>query len=170
MLYKMKENLGLKAKSSKLRAYCGFSLLEVLLTIAVLSILMSVSFGLYSNFSQGIELESAAKTIISDLKNARAKSMAGEDGLKWGVHFVNNVGSNYYEFFETPTNYLSPSSTIRETTYLPGIIVFSVPPTASSTDIIFNKIYGTVSASTTITISSQGIPRIINITPLGNIY
>jgi prepilin-type N-terminal cleavage/methylation domain-containing protein len=147
----------------------GFSLLEVLLTIAVLSILMSVSFGLYSNFSQGIELESAAKTIISDLKNARAKSMAGEDGFKWGIHFV-NATSSYYEFFETPTDYFSSSSTIRETTYLPGIIIFSVPPSASSTDIIFDRILGTVATSTSITISSQGTPRVINVSPLGNIY
>lgn len=104
----------------------GFTLLEVILVVGIIAIVGVAGLAFYRNFAKGNALEMAAKTIISDLVNARAKAMAGEDGVKWGIHFVNGV-DDYYELFSTPSDYSSPSKQIVETKYLPGQIVFTNP-------------------------------------------
>ncbi len=128
--------------NTKLRNYefkKAFSLLEVLIVIAILSILAVGGAGFYRSFIKSAEIGLVAKNIVSDLKGARAKSMAGEDGLKWGVHFINGA-EDYYEIFSTPTNYSSASTTISETDYLPGAIYFTSPSDSSSSTVIFGKI------------------------------
>lgn len=149
----------------------GFSLLETLIVIAILAVLAAISSGIYWGFIKKTELDSTAKTIIFDLKNVRAKSMAGESGLKWGARFVNAV-DDYYETFSTPTTYESASTTIEATVYLPSGVSFTNPVPSSSSTIIFNKIRGTIGATTTISASSTQSDegRIITITPIGNIY
>lgn len=147
----------------------GFSLLEILLVAAIISILTAVGFGIYSNFTLGVELETSAQSIIADLKSSRSKAMFGEDGLRWGIHFVNGQ-SDYYEIFSTPDNYLSASSTVKTSNYLPSAVIFENPAEASSKDIIFNRISGEISSSTTISISFGGSTRTITVTLVGNIY
>lgn len=148
----------------------GFSLLETLTVIAILAVLAAISSGIYTGFIRKTELDSAAKTIIFDLKNVRAKSMSGESGLKWGARFINSA-DDYYETFSTPTIYESASTTIEETIYLPSGISFTYPVPSSSSTVIFDKIRGTISATTTISASStEGDGRTITITPIGNIY
>ncbi len=148
----------------------GFSLLEVLIVIAILSVLAVAGAGFYRSFIKSAEIGLVAKNIISDLKDARAKSMAGENGLKWGVHFING-NEDYYEIFSTPADYSSASTTIDETDYLPGAIYFTSPANLSSSTVIFGKINGTTTATTTIGISSsEEEVKTITITPIGTIY
>lgn len=146
----------------------GLTLLEVLIVVAILSVLAFTGFGLYRNFAKSSELDLLAKGIVFDLKSAQAKSMAGEDGLKWGIHFVNG-SSDYYELFSTPADYTSASTTIGLVVYLPGAAYF-VEPTTSST-IIFGKIRGTVATATTVSVSSsEGDIKTVTVTPVGNVY
>ena len=148
----------------------GFSLLEVLIVIAILSVLAVAGAGFYRSFIKSAEIGLVAKNIISDLKDARAKSMVGENGLKWGVHFING-NEDYYEIFSTPADYSSASTTIDETDYLPGAIYFTSPANLSSSTVIFGKINGTTTATTTIGISSsEEEVKTITITPIGTIY
>ncbi len=144
--------------------------MEVLIVIAILSVLAVAGAGFYRSFIKSAEIGLVAKNIISDLKDARAKSMAGENGLKWGVHFING-NEDYYEIFSTPADYSSASTTIDETDYLPGVIYFTSPANLSSSTVIFGKINGTTTATTTIGISSsEEEVKTITITPIGTIY
>ncbi|MEK9154844.1 MAG: type II secretion system protein [Patescibacteria group bacterium] len=145
----------------------GFSLLELLLVVGILSIISLVAFGAYRDFVKNSGLDSIAKGIIFDLKGARAKAMTAENNLKWGAHFINST-DDYYEIFSTPTDYSSASTTIDSTVYLGGNISFSEP--AVSSTIIFAKIKGTISATTTITVISESNSKTITVTPIGNIY
>lgn len=146
----------------------GLTLIELLLAVAVLAVLASAAVGFYGEFAKGVELNSVVKSFIFELKNARSKAMAGEDGLKWGVRVVNNT-SDYYEIFSTPTNYSSASTTIKSITYLSVGIIFSTPPESSSTDIIFSKISGSAT-STLVVIESKSESKTITITSNGNVY
>jgi CHASE3 domain sensor protein len=133
--------------------------------MAVLVILSSLSFGYYQNYVKSVELESAARTISFNLKNAQAKAMTGENNLKWGAHFVNGA-SDYYETFSTATNYAG--GTVKETFYLPGSLRFTNPADNNTLDIIFSKIAGTTTAAT-VTINSSTNAKNINISDLGRI-
>lgn len=148
----------------------GFTLLEVLIVIAILGTIVAVTAGMYLNFAKDTELEAAAKEIIYDLQTVRSRSMTGDSGLKWGINFVNNT-NDYYEIFSTPTNYNDASVSIDTTKYLQNAVTFTDPLPATSSVVLFNKISGSIDAEKTITINSAVAgTRIITITTSGNIY
>lgn len=109
----------------------GFGLLELLITTAVVGALVAGGLGVYRNFSRGFELEQTKQTIIVDLKTARARAMAGEGGLNWGIHFVSQT-SSYYQVFSSPTDFSNAAATVTQTTYLPGTIRFTNPSSGST--------------------------------------
>ena len=146
----------------------GFSLLELLIVIAILAVISTIGFGFYMNFVRSSELDFSTKDIAFNLKQAQAKSMAGEDGRKWGTHFVNGA-DDYYEIFSTPTDYSDAAKTINSIVYLQNGIFFTIP-VASST-VIFDKIRGTVSSNFSLTISSPANQtKTVNVSTAGNIY
>lgn len=146
----------------------GFTLLEVVLIMGILAVLTTVGFGYYRNFARSIELESASTGLVSDLKTAQAKSMAGIDNRKWGIHAVNGA-SDYYELFSTPSNYADPLASVSETTYLPGGITFASPAEGTTRDVIFTKITGAATAAS-LSLIFESTTRDITIKSVGTIY
>lgn len=151
-----------------LRSSAGFSLLELLLVVAVLAILGSIGSAYYFNVVKNIELSTAASGIISDLQRTQSSSMAGESGMRWGIHFVNG-SDDYYQIFSTPTDFANASTTIASIIYLPQQVVFSDPSDSSNKDIIFERITGTA-ALATVVIASSDNSRTITVPAIGKPY
>lgn len=145
----------------------GFSLLELLIVMAIVVTIAAIGSGFYVNYGKGIEIKSISSSISFDLKQVQAKSMIGAGGFKWGIHFVNGA-TDYYEIFSTPTDYSDGSKVIVSTNYLPASVTFSDPASSSTKDIIFNKISGGTTASSVVMISS-GLTKTINVSSIGNI-
>ena len=91
--------------------------MEVLIVVCIMTIISSIGAGFYVNYNKGVEIDSAVQVVVFDLKQAQGKSMIGEGGFKWGIHFV-NAADDYYEIFSTPTDYSSGSKVILSTNYL----------------------------------------------------
>ncbi|MBI5133963.1 MAG: prepilin-type N-terminal cleavage/methylation domain-containing protein [Candidatus Taylorbacteria bacterium] len=148
------------------KASDAFTLMEVLLVVAVLGVVSAIGAVNLGNFSRGVELDSFAQKVVFDLRLAKAKSMSGEEGRKWGVRFVNGASEDYYEIYSTPTNYLDPAVAISSTEYLPRGVSFSDPAPLANDDVLFSKGFGTTTSqaivldspqkSVTVTITSQG--------------
>lgn len=145
----------------------GFTLLELLITIAVISVISVVGFGFYSNYNRNVEIDSVSRVLVSDLKLAQSNSMSGVDGFKWGIHLVNGT-DDYYELFSTPTNYSDSLKSVSFKKYLSDGINFSTPGEGSNIDVIFDKISGRTSTSS-ISLSFSEIIKTINISSLGSI-
>lgn len=143
----------------------GFTLMEVLLTISIVVVIAGVGAGFYLNYAKNVELKSTANTLVSDLRQAQSKSMTGNGGLKWGVHFVNG-DSDYYEIFSTSTDYGDEGKNIIFTRYLEYGIFFVEPSESSTKDVIFNKITGSTTESPIVLRSSDNI-IIVNISSVG---
>ncbi|TSC51864.1 MAG: hypothetical protein LiPW41_811 [Parcubacteria group bacterium LiPW_41] len=146
----------------------GFSLLELLLTIAVIAVIGAIGSGFYIQFSRGIELDETAKAIVADLKLARENALAGKNQMKWGIRFT-NASQDYYELFSTPTVYGGVSSTIVSTTYLNSVISFDTPTSSTSLDVVFSKISGNTT-STSIVLRRDTLTKSINVATSGLIY
>ncbi len=146
----------------------GFTLLEVLIVIAIVGLLSAAGVGYFRNVVQQVSSESVVKILISDLRNAQAKAAAGEESRKWGIHVVNSA-TQYYQLFSTPTNYADVPTSIEATTTLASGFVFTDPAAGMSKDIIFGGIGGTTTA-TTLALTNEGKTTTITISSLGTIY
>ncbi len=143
----------------------GFSLLELLIVIAIMAILAAVGAGFYRGVAKNIEIQSVSKMIASDLRQMRAKSMAGESGYKWGARFVKDAGGDYYITFSTD----GTNSTTTATTTLSSGITFS-DPASGYKEIIFNKITGTIPTATTTSIRIESTTATTTVSTIGTIY
>ncbi len=145
----------------------GFTLLEILIVLSIVVILSAAGVSGYRTFGKSVEISSLTQSISAELRLMQAKSMSGESGLKWGVHFVNGA-TDYYELFSTPTDYASASTTVTATTTLPRNVSFLEPTSGQSKDIIFNKITGNTTA-TSVSIISENVTKSIQVTAIGTV-
>lgn len=59
-------------------SYRGFTLLEVLIILAIMAILMTIAFPLLQRFYINGNLRSAARDLIGDFNNQKQKAMSGD--------------------------------------------------------------------------------------------
>jgi type II secretory pathway pseudopilin PulG len=144
----------------------GFTIIELLLAVLMFGfILRSASF-IFQNQLLG-NLESDGQLILARLNEAQARSMSTLGGVSWGIRFNNSSTPPSYSLFQG-SSYVSASSTY----YLSGSVEFQTPAVGTSTDVIFTKRSGTITATATIIIDLKGNTssiKTITISPQGNI-
>jgi prepilin-type N-terminal cleavage/methylation domain-containing protein len=146
----------------------GFTLLEILLVVAILAMLANFGAGSYRNYGKSVELEATGKNIIFDLRQMRSRAAAGDNRRNWGAHFVNGA-QDYYELFSTPTNYADAAKTVLSAIYLPAAVNFEEPAESSNLDVIFSSITASADANSVV-INSEGTAKTINVTVSGAVY
>lgn len=129
----------------------SFTLIELLIVIAIMTILATVgSFSLFNFRAQNI-LNLSANEIISLLRNAQNRSITQENGDRWGVRLENPSGQDdFYALFQGAI--YSPANTVLRANLRPAV-QFNDPSSGASKDIVFNPISGLPTVSTTVIIS-----------------
>lgn len=138
----------------------GFTLLEVLLSIATITIIAGFSIPLYQSFQVKNDLDITANTWVQTLRRAQVLSQAVDGDSAWGVKIqpaslVLFKGASY----------------IARDTNFDEIFQVSTSITPSDiTEIVFTKFTGTpsVTGTTTLTASTAEI-RTININAKGTL-
>ncbi len=135
----------------------GFTLIELLITIAIT--VAAATFGAMNLISHRRErdVNFTIQEIIAVLRNAQSRSIAQEEGSRWGIYFNNPSGdsNDFYELFKG-VNYAS--GTVVSKIVLRSNIQFDIPASGSSSTLIFTPITGLPNASTTVKISLIGKP------------
>ncbi len=136
---------------SILRARRGVSLIELLVSIAIVAVLAGLGMiNLFGRRGQ-VELEGTAQQMSILLKEARSRSISQSSSTSWGVHFENATGTApFYALFagsygtSTRVNYnrLPPSV---------GYVSSSIPA-GSSVNVIFDQMTGLSATSTNLRI------------------
>lgn len=148
----------------------GMTLLEVLLALAILTIIASLTIVYLPAFKSAVELDEGKKQIVDYLRQVQAKAMAGDKNKDWGVRFRNPAGDDYFEIYSTATNYAG--GTVEETAYISSFLNFTNPSEVDGyKDIQFRKLRGTIAAQTDIVIALKGggETRTITVTTTGKI-
>lgn len=117
----------------------GFSLIELIMVMAIFAIISSITMNFYSGYKSKIDIETEGDAIIGKLREARGYALNGEQFLKWGVHFDNpttgeDANKPFYELFFGA----SYPGTIKEKIYLSSFLQFNTPAAGTFFDILFD--------------------------------
>ena len=137
--------------------YKAFTLIELLIVIAIISVLAIVGVMNLVSHRQERDLNFTVQEIITVLRNAQDRSIAQEEGSRWGVYFNNPTG-NSNDFYELFKGVSYAGGAIASRISLRSNIQFDTPSSNSSSTVIFAPITGLPNASITVKISLIGKP------------
>ena len=141
----------------------GFSYVQILLIVAVISILGGVAAPYYVQFQTRQQLSEAVDRLVVDLRYAQTKAMQRAENNVWGVHIQDSTKE--YVLFYGP-GYTPSQSNNQTIGYANSVSV------APDQDIVFAPVTGLPNIPTTLTIQSSAIPddiRTIEINAEGRI-
>lgn len=134
----------------------GFTILEILLSVAMISILVGASVPLYSIYSSRDVVTQGSYLVVNSLHAAKIHSMSGKDDDIWGI-YLQSSGVTFYK---------GESFNLRDTSYDYFIDFQEEISISGINDISFDK-KGASSHSGTITISNYGQEKSITINEEG---
>jgi type II secretory pathway pseudopilin PulG len=129
------------------RTYSGFTFIETLVAVAILTLFMLVSISVFSSLKNTQELKAAAQDVVVALGSARESTLRSASDTVYGVRIES---ARVVRF--TGTSYASTSS---------SNVVFSFPNSVSATTslsnatstVLFTRLSGEASATGTITLT-----------------
>ncbi len=136
----------------------AFTLIEMLLSIAVIAILAAIMTPVFLSFQTRNDIDVASMAVTRSVYRAQQLARSGEGDSTWGV----NLSSGAVTIFKG-TTYAGRDVNYDE--------IFSIPNNITLTgtsSVVFSKMYGLPSASSTITLTSvNNETRIVNINAKG---
>ncbi len=123
----------------------GFTLFEIVVTLAILILLLSISITTFSAITKQQGLDKDVETAYSYLLQARNKTINGEDGMNYGVRF----STSSIEMF-AGTSYQMGSTSVVTYYFLNRSYLYDVALSPAGSEVYFKKITGTPSATGTV--------------------
>lgn len=139
----------------------GFSLVEIILVIAITGILLAAAYPVGTNFLARSAYNNTINEVTSSLRIAQLNSTAGKEDSVWGVYLT----SSDVTLFKG-TNYAS-----RDTTY---DVVYAVPTTVALSvvpaEVIYDQLTGDPNSPLSLTIaSSAGETTVVTVNEVGTV-
>jgi Tfp pilus assembly protein FimT len=142
----------------------GITVVEILIAIAVITILSVLVLPGFAKIKKVQVLKSATEDIVSVIGKARSQTLDSLDSSAYGVHFSTDKvvlfkGTSYSE--NNPDNenveIISPAT------------ISSISLTGGAVNVYFNKLSGLPSASGSVTVATPGITsKVITISATGS--
>ena len=155
----------------------GFTLFELLLVIGIMGILAYLSVPLGFSFYRSQTVESVRSQLLETLGKARHNAVSQKYDSRYGVLIsttTGNIISNFTLYQGTSSASVTTNSSFNEVYVQPPNLTITATGSnaLASGDINFSKLYGTTTATGTITITFSGYPesRAILIDSFGNAY
>jgi len=170
----LERQLGIFALPTPFKMKNGFTLVELLVVIAVIGVILGLMIPTFTSFSQSTYLKQGAEQVLNDLRAAQSRSQTGvaaSDGSSvcWGVTIpkVTNCG-----VVDCPSNYDVGYNdcgvgafVITSTVKLPGAVTSPVGGI-----ITFKRQSGQPASSADINLSLNGVVKHVIVEAGGNMY
>ena len=118
----------------------GFTLIEILLSLALVTLLTAISVPFYQSFQQANELDATKETILSALRTAKTYARESKDNANWGVYIST----------ENVVLFQGDSYTTRDPSYDLYYSISSKVSLYGSTEFVFNTPFGSPTSTGTI--------------------
>ncbi|MFH1047824.1 MAG: prepilin-type N-terminal cleavage/methylation domain-containing protein [Patescibacteria group bacterium] len=143
----------------------GFSLIEVILTIALLLGIAMLTMPLMSGSLSQNELDAAADTAADVLNQTRSSAMSGVGEGKFGVHFETD------QFVTFVGDVYAVGDSANEYYPLPGFVeITSVTISGGGSEMIFANVAGTpLQTGSLVFTDSAGLTRTIAVNAAGTV-
>lgn len=124
----------------------GFSLIEMLLSVTIISMLVGLSLPIYQSYQTRNDLVVTTEGIASMLRRAQTYAQGMNGNSQWGVH----VQSGSAVLFKG-TSYAAP----RDTAFDESLSIPTTFTISGLSDIVFSKLYALPSATGSITLTNS---------------
>jgi len=138
----------------------GFTLLEILLVIAMITIIVGIFSPVFTRLFYRNNLDLAAEDIKTDLYRAKTLARSSENNSNWGVYLTNSSSVIF-----SGSSYAARNIVFDEIQGLKGELIIS-----GLNEIVFQKNNGQTLNSGTINLTLKGDTKNIIINPYGLIY
>ena len=135
----------------------GFTLIEVLLSVAIISLLAGLALPVYQGFQGRNDMASTSQSITETLRRAEAYARSGNNNSQWGVNFQAGTVTLF-----SGTSFATRTTALDETLSIPVGITLSY-----TGDIIFTKVTGAPQATLTQTLTSSDSTRTVTVNAEG---
>ena len=138
-----------------LSAKSGFSLFELLLVLAIFLLLATASLPIYRRWQTDAQVNESAAQLLSSLRLARSRSVAGDHGLASGVYLdINPIGPDRYVVYRG-SSFSAPGRDASADQVVNLLPVLTLGSDLPSPDINFSRGLGLLPAAGQITIGHQ---------------
>lgn len=151
----------------------GFTVLELIVVIAITLMIFAVSGSVYSVSIQNSNLTASSRELISTLRTAQMRSISGFHNSSWGVHLSDTSVPGEKDSF---TIWIGADYATRDTSWdietdlPPNLTYSSVSLNGAGADIIFDKTSGQTQQYGTVQIqNNQNETQTIYVNPMGQI-
>ncbi len=144
----------------------GFSLTEILIVIAGLTILVAIVMPRFAEIRENQTMKSAVEDVISSLNKARSKTLASVNSSEYGVHFQSDKVIIFKGKVFSVNDANNESINITSPATISNVTFGGV--SGVSGDVYFNRVYGSPSTTGTVTVSTSSFSQIITISQTGN--
>jgi prepilin-type N-terminal cleavage/methylation domain-containing protein len=138
------------------RSRKGFTLIELILVVALVALIGSVAGLLYSNIYLRNAASNAQDELVFSLRKAQMYSMMGRQGSNWGVAIGGNI------VLYSGNSYASRNTAFDESYAVPNTVAI-----IGANEINFARLTGYPNVTSTITIASPGRTYTVQIQPQG---
>ncbi|OGG37748.1 hypothetical protein A2110_02060 [Candidatus Jorgensenbacteria bacterium GWA1_54_12] len=131
----------------------AFSLIEILVVVALGAILTTGSFFVLSGPKQKRDVELSAKELAAVIREARTRSITQEDSSRWGIYLMSSsTGTDSYLVY---TGAAYAPGGVKNTHYFRRRVEFGEPAEGRATDIAFDPVTGEAGFNKAFTIVHQ---------------
>lgn len=123
----------------------GFTLIEVLLSVAIIGILVGLSLPIYQSFQNRNDLDIAAQNVTDTLRRAETYSRAVNGDSQWGVEIQSGA----------VTLFKGTSFASRNTTYDEAISMSTSISLTGLSEVLFTKVTGAPNTTGSVTLTSS---------------
>lgn len=122
----------------------GFTLVELLLSVAIITLLTGLSLPVYESFVRRNDLDLTTQSVVSVIRRAQTYSRGVSQDSTWGVEFL-STGATLFK----GATYATRDSAYDESVTLPGSVSLN-----GTSEVVFAKLSATPSTTANVSLAS----------------